>query len=368
MPLPNVRHVALLLLVGAAAAPAAGHQDVERVADGVYAVIRHDPIAFVNNANSLIVVCDSDVVVVDAQFTRAATLEVLGAIRRITPKPVRYVINTHWHDDHVAGNQVYADSFPGVAFVAQENTRADLIALGRGNRKATVSAAIPFAARFRRLMAQGLGGDSTPLVPLERAALSSVDTIARQYAAEAPRFRETLPNVVFRDRLTLHRGSRTIDVRWFGPANTRGDAVVWIPDARVVATGDLLVAPVPFAFNSYVGGWIGALDSVRALQPVVIVPGHGPLMRDDGYLRQVRDMLAAVREGTAAVAARGGSLADARKEVTLDDVRRRVAGDDKWLSVIFRSFFLGPSVDRAYGEAKSAGGDSSRASPRPGRH
>jgi glyoxylase-like metal-dependent hydrolase (beta-lactamase superfamily II) len=57
------------------------------------------------------IVNDDHVVVVDAQFTRAATLETLAALRRITRKPVRFVINTHWHDDHVAGNQVYQDSF-----------------------------------------------------------------------------------------------------------------------------------------------------------------------------------------------------------------------------------------------------------------
>jgi glyoxylase-like metal-dependent hydrolase (beta-lactamase superfamily II) len=219
-----------------------------------------------------------------------------------------------------------------------------------------VRGAVPFADRIDRLLARGLGGDSTPAVPLERAALASATSIIRQYAAEAPGFRETLPDVVFHDRLTLHRGGRTIEVRWFGPANTRGDAVVWLPESRVVATGDLVVAPVPFAFNAYVGGWVGALDSLLALGPAVIVPGHGPLMRDDAYVRRVRAMLTAVNTQTAAAVARGATLDEVRRTVTLDDDRRAIAGNDKWLNVLFRNFFLGPSVTRAYGEAKQAKG------------
>src|SRR3954465_12596142 len=86
--------------------------DVQKIDNGVYALIRHDPISYVNNANSLIVIGDDAVLVVDAQFTRLATNQTIGAIRQITSKPVRYVVNTHWHDDHVAGNQVYRDSFP----------------------------------------------------------------------------------------------------------------------------------------------------------------------------------------------------------------------------------------------------------------
>ena len=86
-----------------------------RLDSGTYAAVRKDPLSLAVNSNSLIVVRDSDVVVVDAQFTRRATQETIAAIRTITRKPVAYVINTHWHDDHLAGDQVYRDSFPACA-------------------------------------------------------------------------------------------------------------------------------------------------------------------------------------------------------------------------------------------------------------
>ncbi len=304
--------------------------DVEQLGDGVYAIVRHDPIAFANNANSLVVVGDSSVLVVDAQFTRLATMQTLAAIRRITTKPVRYVVNTHWHDDHVAGNQVYRDTFPNVEFISHDSTRADLATLGAQNRKGTWDATGPYTARLERLMAQGLGADSTPIVPLERAALESTVGIARQYFAEKPGFRETLADITFARSLTLHLGAQRIDVRYFGRGNTRGDAVVFVPNAKVVATGDLVVAPVPFAFGAYAGDWIVALDSVSALGATAIVPGHGPVMHDDSYMRHVQRMLVRIRDetldaaGSRRVAGGHSSIGHTARRARIDCARRPV--------------------------------------------
>ena len=320
---------------------------------GVYGAIRTEPLGLAVNANSLFIVNDDHVVVVDAQFTRLATQENIAALRRITNKPVRFVINSHWHDDHVAGNQVYRDSFPGVRFIAHANTRADLVERGRPNRTGQVQAAPPALDRFHRLVALGLGPDSTPTTPMERASVSSASRIMRQYVAEKAGYREVLPDTVFDRGMTLAGGGRTIEVRWFGRGNTRGDAVTYLPTERIVSTGDLLVAPVPFAFGSYPTEWIAVLDSIRALAPRAIVPGHGPLMRDLTYLETVRRMLSTAREQAAAAATKGLSVDSAMAVVRLDELRDEVAGGEKQLRVMFASFFRRPVVARAYEEAKN---------------
>lgn len=342
---------ALAVLPGRFRAPA---PEVQQLSENVYAVLRHDPIAFANNANSLVVVGDDAVLVVDAQYTRRATLETLRAIRGLTTRPVRYVVNTHWHDDHAAGNQVYRDSFPGVEFIAQENTRRDLATLGAENRKATIGISPAYLARLERLVGMGLGLDSTPTVPLERAALLSTDSIGRQYYDEAAGFRETLPTLTFSRSLTLHLGARRVEVHWYGRGNTAGDAVVVVPDARVVATGDLVVHPFPFAFNSYPTEWVATLDSVRALRAAAYVPGHGPVLRDDTYIVHVRDMLARIRDETSKAVADGLDLPATRRRVTLADERTAMTGGDKWKNVLFTSFFLAPAVGRAFEEARAA--------------
>ncbi|HVF39311.1 MAG TPA: MBL fold metallo-hydrolase, partial [Gemmatimonadaceae bacterium] len=173
---------------------AVGDVRVTELANGIYAAIRTEPLSLAVNANSLFIVNSDHVVVVDAQFTRKATQENLAALRRITKKPVRFVINTHWHDDHLAGNQVYRDSFPEVRFIAHPDTRTDLIEKGRPNRDQQVKFAGPAADRFERLLHLGLGADSAATTPAEEAALTSAVRIIRRYLAENSGYRETLPD------------------------------------------------------------------------------------------------------------------------------------------------------------------------------
>lgn len=325
--------------------------DLVKLSDRVYAAVRRDPLSLAVNSNSLIVIRDSDVVVVDAQFTRAATQETIAAIRSVTRKPVRYVINTHWHDDHLAGDQVYQDSFPGVRFVMQANTAADLVSLGAPNREGTVQGAPPVADRFDRLLALGLGIDSTPVSAQERVAVTSALEIIRQYLKEAPGFRDVVATDTVQSRMTL-AGNPRVDIYWFGPGNTRGDLVINLPDQRIVATGDLVVAPVPFGFASNPAEWIGALDSIAALRPRVLLPGHGPVMRNLDYLASERGILVRARDAAREAVSRGDSLNALLETDALDDERRRISSGEKWMTYLFNNFFLYPVLTRAYQEAR----------------
>jgi cyclase len=324
------------------------NMQIVRLDSGVFAAIRTEPLSLALNSNSLIIVRDSDVVVVDAQFTRAATQETIAAIRKLTHKPVAYVINTHWHDDHLAGDQVYQDSFPSARFVMQENTAADLVKLGASNRKSQVEGIPSVVNRLEHLLSMGLGMDSTPVSPRERAALESAIRIGRQYVKEAPGFRAVAATDTVHQRMTLGQGKNRLELFWFGYGNTRGDLVIWLPEQRIVATGDLVDAPVPLAFNSYPASWIKVLDSLLALRPKTIVPGHGPVMHDPLYVRSVRQWLAQLDREASAAVLRGDSLASALTTITLDDVRRRVTGDEKWMNFLFRSFFVRPAVQAAF--------------------
>ncbi|HEV7747347.1 MAG TPA: MBL fold metallo-hydrolase [Pyrinomonadaceae bacterium] len=101
----------------------AGNFEMVKVAEGVYAAIRTEPPGLTVNGNSVFIINDEDVFVVDTTLTPGTAREELAALRKLTSKPVKYVINTHWHDDHIMGNQVYRDAFPGVEFIAHAATR-----------------------------------------------------------------------------------------------------------------------------------------------------------------------------------------------------------------------------------------------------
>jgi len=119
--------------------------------------------------------------------------------------------------------------------------------------------------------------------------------IYRAFLAEMPRIRIVPPSVLVEDGLAIRRGEREIRVRFLSRGNTAGDLVVHLPAVGVVATGDLLVHPIPFSFGSYLGEWIETLDRVKALGATVMMPGHGELQRDTRYLSSVQELLGAVR-------------------------------------------------------------------------
>src|SRR5689334_46827 len=141
---------ALNLTVAAAAnaspGPADGGFSVERLADGVYAAVRTDPPGLMVDANSLFIVNDNDVVVVDAP---EASVQMIAALRRITGKPVSYLINTHWHDDHVIGNAAWRKAYPGIRFIAHASLREYLPTTGAKNRAAMIKGAPQFAAQMQ---------------------------------------------------------------------------------------------------------------------------------------------------------------------------------------------------------------------------
>src|SRR3712207_3828032 len=123
----------------AAATPSAfgqtGNFETVRLAEGVYVARRTMPPGLTTKGNSVFIINETDVIVVDATLTPGTAREELAALRRLTDKPVRYVVNTHWHDDHVMGNVASLEAFPGADFVAHEATREYLPTTGLKNRQ-----------------------------------------------------------------------------------------------------------------------------------------------------------------------------------------------------------------------------------------
>ncbi|MCB9898244.1 MAG: MBL fold metallo-hydrolase [Planctomycetes bacterium] len=355
--------IASLLLVALLAAPRARAADgdvpfrVERLARDVYAVIQLDPLGLANHANTVFVVNEDDVVVVDTQFTLERTRAVLAAIRDVTSKPVGVVVTTHWHDDHVFGNQVYAEAFPGVEFVMQEQTRDDLATLGADNRAQQVAGGEAALSGFRDALASGRALDGSPLADDERAAYASTLAVAGEYLADMPAFAPPAATRSFDDELVLTRGARTIRLLHLGPGVTRGDTVVWLPDDGVLVAGDLVDDPIPFAYRCDVAGWIAALETIDALHPKLIVPGHGSVQHDDAQVVRLRTLLASLRTQTRAALARGETLDEAVASVDTDAFRDAFTGDGEMRRFLFDAFLVGPAVASAYAEAQDDAGD-----------
>ena len=359
MPLPSTVARILLGLLATAAVATAQRADaagdpgfkVERLAEGVYAAVRTDPPGLMVDANSLFIVNDADVVVVDAP---EASAEMIAALRKITAKPVSYLINTHWHDDHVIGNAAWRKAWPGIRFIGHASLRDYLPTTGAKNRDGMIKGAPAFAGQMQAQMDKGKNLQDQPISDEERTSYASDIRLVRHYMEVVPGTPTVLPDIDVNEGLTLVRGARRIEVRHPGSGHTRADLVVWLPAERIVATGDLVVWPVPLVGNdqSHVRDWPAALDALLKLEPAVFVPGHGPVLRSADYPRQMRDLFASINEQVAASVAHGATLEDTRKAVDLAAFRERFAGDSKVRRFAFGMYVAGPAVESAYRDAK----------------
>lgn len=267
---------------------------MEALAPGVWAaVVKSAPDAYAF-ANSLVVVGAEGVLVVDTQQSPAAADALARKIEVRTGLPVRWVVNTHWHGDHVYGNQVYRTRWPDVRFIGHATLRPDLHGVGH-LRLDEARARLPERiAELRRILARDTRPDDTPLTEEERDRVHRRLQLNEAYRRRLETVELISPTVTFTRRLELDLGGRHVVVRHFGPAHTRGDVVVHLPGEGIVAVGDLVEQGLPFVDDADPRGWKAALDSVSALGADVVVPSHGSVRRDGSLLEAERALFQAL--------------------------------------------------------------------------
>lgn len=184
--------------------------------------------------NVAVYVTSEGVVLVDDMFDRNHA-DILAQVKSVTDKPLRYVINTHQHDDHAGGD---LKMLPIAEVIAHQNARANLV------------------------------------------------DIKQPYYEDTPGTPIGLPRVTFSDELSVHLGGKEVRAKYFGRGHTSGDAVVYFPDLRVIHTGDLFLGQrdgkgpniyVDYAQGGSFRDWTKTLDGVLTLDFDTVIPGHGPL-------------------------------------------------------------------------------------------
>jgi glyoxylase-like metal-dependent hydrolase (beta-lactamase superfamily II) len=177
--------------------------------------------------------------------------------------------------------------------------------------------------------------------------------LAEYVLADGAAAEAILPTITVDDRLTLKRGRHTIDIRHLGKGHTAADLVVHLPADNILITGDLVVWPVPLVGDpqSHVGAWSGTLKAALDLKPRVIVPGHGMVLKDPGYLDLLSRMFGAINDQVTALVGRGETLESVRKTVNVDEYRKQLVGASPMRGLLFSNYVLRPAVGAAYRQA-----------------
>jgi cyclase len=274
---PRLILTILLAAAGWLALPATGQANslsIQPVAPGVWAVIGER-----GGANAGFILTRDGVVVVDSEINPRAAEVMLRAIRKVTAEPILYLINTHAHGDHTFADHVF---HPTKGIIAHERTKVAL-----KNRGAQMLREYP------------------KIVGAGNAAGAKV----------------TLPTLTFTDQMTLPVAGRTILLRYLGIGHTVGDIVVWLPNERVLFTGDLVyVNQLPWLGEGETREWLNTLDRMKTLPYEHIVPGSGPVGNRrsvDRFERYLSDL----RRAVIVAFLKQQSVEQAKRTITLPDYR-----------------------------------------------
>jgi len=273
---------------------AQGRQDVAykftEIVPGVYSAIGTGSMNV--GSNSAVIVNRDEVMIVDSHISPESGRAMLQELKPITDKPVRVLINTHFHYDHTNGNQAFP---PGVDIIGHDYTRRRLTGdvLEKG-MFADLLKALP--KQLDDLKARA----TSETDPAVKARIAQQVPVQTAFANSLKDLTVTPPNVVIDDRLTLFRGDREIRLFYVGHGHTAGDLVVYLPKEKVLCTGDLLVHDVANLIDGFVNEWPDALERLRPIDFVDVIPGHGDPFkgkeRIDWFQAYLRDLW---RQGTA---------------------------------------------------------------------
>lgn len=327
----------------------------EDLAPGVALIRQARPFHLQPIGNVTVIQQSDGLVLVDSGGSPGSGRRIVALIRENRPgRPVKAVILTHWHGDHPLGLGEILKAWPSARTIATAATRAHLSDPKTLNTPAAPDpeANAKMVAQYRGFAAYCRDMADKASTEADRAGWAAGARLFPQYAADMDGAVTLAPTESFTDRLLIEDADAPVEARFLGRANTDGDAVVWLPRQKVLVTGDILVAPIPFGFGSYPLDWLTVLERLRAFGAATLIPGHGAPMRDAGYLLRVKVLIETARDQVAASVAKGLDVKEARAAVNLDLQAAAFTRGDPWLKRWFDSYFTDPFVVSAWKEAK----------------
>jgi glyoxylase-like metal-dependent hydrolase (beta-lactamase superfamily II) len=244
-----------------------------QLADGAYAYTAEgDP-------NTGVIVGDDGVMVIDTQATPVMAQDVIRRIREVTDKPIQYVVLSHYHAVRVLG----ASAYHAQQVIASQGTHELIVERGEADMQSEIG-------RFPRLF-------------------RSVESIPGL----------TWPNLVFKEELTVWMGKRKVQILHVGRGHTKGDTIVWLPEEKILFSGDLVeYGAAPYTGDAYLRDWPATLDRLRALRPTALVPGRGEALvtpeQVESGLKGTQDFLTQMFESVRRSASAGKPLKAAYQE------------------------------------------------------
>ena len=270
-------------------------QKITNVAKDVFTITQGSAV----DSNTTFIVSDEGVLVIDTRPNPDEALKVLREIRKVTAKPIKYVINTHFHGDHVFGNQIFAEAS---AIIAHKNVR--LFLDGK-----TGEEHLDF---FKKMGVPGLEGA-----------------------------RIIVPNISYHKGLDIIFGKFNLEIKHLGRGHTDSDTIIYIPEEKILIAGDLVFnGKIPFAGHAYISEWIKRLEELEKFDADIVIPGHGDI-GDKTIINTMKKYLSELKSAVMEHVARRKSLEDTKGKVKKVMEKYKIWKNFDWLD---------GNIERAYQE------------------
>jgi glyoxylase-like metal-dependent hydrolase (beta-lactamase superfamily II) len=259
----------------------------EKIADGVYYATSTG--AMPTGSNIPVIVFNHYVLIVDTGNTPAVARALVEDVKTITDKPIARVVNTHFHYDHVDGNQVFAGT---ATIIAHDYVRAAIRSLDVLNREPYKTSQLTNVPIRIAALERQIGGETDAT---RKAALAQQLSAARAGFEQLKEITPTPPDMTFSASMLIGDETRDIYLLFLGRGHTPGDTVVFLPKERIVATGDLMESQVAYMGDAIFDEWITTLEALKKLEFDVVLPGHGvPFSgksKITGFQRYLKDIM-----------------------------------------------------------------------------
>ncbi len=237
-----------------------------KITEGVYHAVGTGSLVVMSNA--AIIEGDRDVLVVDSHVSPGGAWALQEELKAITAKPIRWVVNSHYHFDHSHGNQIYG---PEVQIIGHDFTRTQMVA-GKSQDSPAREFFVGGVANTIKTMEGRLAAATDEKT---RAQLQEALAIQRNHIEGTNAVKPTPPTMTLSQSLTLHLGAREVRLLFLGRGHTAGDVVVYLPKERIVATGDLLVNGTSYMGDAFFTEWITTIEALKGVDFETVLPGHG---------------------------------------------------------------------------------------------
>jgi cyclase len=287
--------------------------EIQKVANGVY-FAQARPQAMIN-CNAGIFVRSKEVVVVDAHSKPSAAASLIAQIKReVTPKPVRYVINTHFHWDHTQGNHAYRMTGEKVDFIASAATKDLMSKLSVDRMKASVGG-VP--REIDLLQDQAAHATS----PAEMAFCADQIRQLKAYQAELANYTLELPTITFDKSYLLQDPAFDLHIDFHGHAHTAGDVAVFCPQERAIATGDVIHGFLPFIADGFPKSWPKTIDAIGGADFDHVLPGHAALQTGRTAMTSLRNYIEELTGRVEQAKSAGLTVAEMQNRITVASLR-----------------------------------------------